>query len=108
MSAILFHVGSLLIDPSSRFEGGPVLDGEVVVFIMYDMVVHEFVQLVKVVERYHGVAVMLGVEVGIPEQDSDQQVGSNAASILETVGVSIDFTVGMLQVAKVVHNGVAD
>lgn len=107
LSSVLFHTGSLLINPAAWLEGCPVGSSEVVSFIVDDMFVHELVQLVKVEEGDHWVAVMLGVEVGIPEQDSHQQVGSAAASVLETVGVSIDFTVGMFQVAAVVDNWIS-
>ena len=55
----------LLGDPTVGLDGGPVLRGEVVALVVNDVIVHQLVELVEVEERDHGVAVVLGMEVGV-------------------------------------------
>jgi len=81
------HVGCLRVDPATTFQGIPVLDGEMIEFVVNDMIVHEFVELVKVVEWNHRVAVVLRVKVGIPQENANQKVGANASSIAKVVVV---------------------
>jgi hypothetical protein len=79
----------------------PVLDGEIIEFVVNDVVVHEFVELVKVVKGDHGVGVVLRVVVGIPQENANQKVGANASSIAKVVVVLGYFAVGMFEIAEV-------
>jgi hypothetical protein len=81
--SVLF--GCLRVDPATNFEGIPVLDGEMIEFVVSDMIVDEFVELVKVVVGSHGVAVVLRVVVGtIPQRENaNQKVEANASSIVK-------------------------
>lgn len=99
---------ALLVNPTTGLEACPVLTGEVSALIVDNMVVHQSVDLVKVEEWDHGVAVVLGVVVGIPEQCSDEQVGAHGASVQEAVGFLGHLTVSMFEVAEIVHNRVAN
>ncbi len=102
-----FHVGCLRINPSTTLQGIPVLDGEMIEFVVNDVVVHEFVELVKVVKGDHGVGVVLRVVVGIPQENANQKVGANASSIAKKVVVVLGyFAVCMFEIAEVVDNRV--
>lgn len=75
---------------------------------MNNMLIHEFIDLVQVEKGDHGVTVMLGVKVGVPEQNTNEQIGSNTACVEEAVGIFGDFTVGVLEVTDVVDDGVSN
>jgi hypothetical protein len=75
-------------------------------FVVSAMVVQEFVELVKVAKGDHGVAVILSVVVGIPQENANQKVGANASSIAKVVVVLGYFAVGMFEIAEVVDNRV--
>lgn len=67
LSAVGGHIGTLSVDPTTRHECGPVLKSEMVVLVVENVLVHQFTELVKIVKGYHGVTMVLGVEVGIPQ-----------------------------------------
>lgn len=67
LSAVGGHVGTLSVDPTTRHECGPVLKSEMVVLVVENVLVHQFTELVKIVKGDHGVTMVLGVEVGIPQ-----------------------------------------
>jgi hypothetical protein len=73
-----------------------------------DMLVHEFVQLVEVEKRNHGVAVVLGVIVGVPEKTADDDIGPHTAGIAKAIGNLGDFTIGVFKVTEKVDHGVPD
>jgi hypothetical protein len=50
---------------------------------------------------------VLGMKVSIPQQDTNEQVGTDAASVAETIGFFRDFAVSVLQVTNIVHDWVA-
>jgi hypothetical protein len=61
---------------------------------------------VKVEKGNHGVAVVLRVIVGIPEENVNQKFGANASSIVKAVVFHGYFAVGMFKIAEVVDNWV--
>jgi hypothetical protein len=71
-SGVLIHGRSLLINPASHFERGNVLDREVVNLFMNHMLIHELVQLVKIVKGHHGVAMVFGMIVGVPQENTNE------------------------------------
>lgn len=101
------HTLVLLVDPSSRFERSPVLSGEMVTFVVEHVRVHEFVDTAQVEKWDHGVAVMLGVVVGVPQERPDDNVTADAAGVPQTVRVLGDFAIGVLKVPEVVDHRVA-
>jgi hypothetical protein len=44
---------------------------------------------------------MFGMKVGVPEENTNKQVGAHTACIPQTVGVLGDFAIGMFQVSEV-------
>jgi len=100
------HVTSLHVDPTTRDNRRNVLQRKVVLLAVDDMFLHELVQLVKVKEGHHGVAVMLGVEVRIPEKNTSDNVGTDRSSVSEAVGDLGDFAIGVFKVADVVDDRV--
>jgi len=78
-----------------------------IVLVVHDVLVHELVELVKVEKRNHRVAVMFRVEIGVPKERANNNVGPNAASVAKTVAVFGHFAVGVLEVANEVDAGVA-
>jgi len=100
-------VGGLLGNPSVGLDGLPVLHSKVVALLVDNVRVHELVDLVQVVERDHWVAVVLGVEVGVPQERAHNDAGADAAGVEQAVGLLGDFAVGVLEVAKVVDDGVS-
>jgi len=97
----------LFVNPSIGLDAFPVLLGKVTALIMDDMVMHESIDLVEIEKGNHGVAVVLGVEVGIPHNGTDEKVGANGTSVEEVVVLLGHFAVRMLKVAKVVDHGVS-
>jgi len=103
----LVAVVLLLGNPSVGLDGLPVLHGEVVALVVDDVRVHKFVDLVQIVEGDHRVAVVLGVEVGVPEQRANNDAGADAACVEQAVWVLGNFAVGVLEVAEVVDDRVS-
>jgi hypothetical protein len=99
--------GGLLVDPASRLDGLPVLSGKVILLVVDDMGIHELVDLVKIEKWDHWVGMVFRVVVSVPQQCANDNVGADAASIEQAVGLLGDFAIGMLEVAEVVHNRVA-
>lgn len=97
-------IGILLRDPAIRFHGFPILRGKVIAFIINHVLVHVFIELVQSKERDHGVTMMLGVKVSVPKQGTDDQVGSNTASVAQTIGLLGNVTVGVFEIAEVVDD----
>jgi citrate lyase gamma subunit len=97
---------ALLVNPAVGLDGMPVLSSKVGELAVDDMAIHEGMELVKVEEGNHGVAVVLGVEVGVPEDGADQQAGVHGAGVQKTVGNLRDLAVGVFQVAEEVDNRV--
>ena len=56
--------------------------------------------LVKIEEGNHGVAVVLAVVVGVPKDGSDEKVRANSASVEKAVGLFGDLAIGMLKVSR--------
>ena len=56
----------------------------------------QFMNLVEIEERNHGVAVVFAVVVGIPKDGTDEKVGADSAGVEETVGFLGDLAVSML------------
>lgn len=102
------HVASLGINPTTWNKGGNVLCREVILFTIDHVFLHEFVQLVKVVKRDHRVQVMFGMKVGIPQEDTDEKIGADRTCVTKTIGDLGNFTIGMFEVAEVVHHGVSN
>ena len=97
---------ALLVDPAVGFYAMPVLSSKIGEFAVDDMAIHEGMELVKVEEGDHGVAVMLGMEVGVPENGTDEKAGVDGAGVQKTVGNLGNLAVGMFQVAEEVDNGI--
>ena len=105
---VRFHIGHLLVNPTSAFECGPILRSEMISLVMDDMLIHKIIQFVEIEEWNHRVAMVFGMKVGIPEQNSDQQIGSHTSGISEAVGISRYLTVGVFQVSEIIHHGVSE
>jgi hypothetical protein len=72
---------SLLVNPSAGPDAVPVVLGEVATLVVDNMSMRQGVDLVKVEEGDHWVAVVFGVEVGIPEDGADENVGADRTSV---------------------------
>ena len=69
---------------------------------------HEGVKLVEVEKWNHGVAVVLGVVVGVPKDSSDEKAGMDSACVQQTVRHLVDFAVRVFQIAEEVDNRVTN
>jgi len=81
----------LLVNPAAGLERCQVLSGEVIVLVVLAIGVHDFVDLVKVEKWDHGVAVVLGMVVGIPQECPNKDIRSDASRILQAVRSLRDF-----------------
>jgi len=95
------------IDPSTGSNGRPILGGKVFRLVVDHEMRHFFVQFVQIVKGNHGIGMMFGMKVGIPQQDAYQEVGTYRAGVAQTVGCLGDFAVGVFQIANKIDHGVA-
>ena len=74
---------------------------------MNHVIVHDCIDLMEIEKRNHRVAVVLGVEVRVPKQSTNDEIRANGPSIAKTIGLFGDLAIGMLKVAEVVNNWIA-
>jgi hypothetical protein len=79
-----------------------------VALVVKDVCVHVLVDAAQVEKWDHGIAVVLGMVVRIPQQSSNDDVAPDASSVPQAVGLLGYFAVGVLEVAEVVDAWVPD
>jgi hypothetical protein len=100
------HACGLLVDPAPGLDCRPILSSKMIVFVVKDMWVYELVEFVKIEEWHHWIRVVSRVEVRVPEKRANDNVGLDAASVEQEVGVLGDFAISMLEVADEIHSRV--
>jgi len=98
----------LLVNAATFLHTCPVLEREITTIAVRNTTLHQCVQLVKVEEENHRVAMMLDVVVGVLQKQTSQKVGLDCASVAEIIVYLGHPTVGMLEISKVVDTGIPD
>jgi hypothetical protein len=79
-----------------------------VALVVNDVWVHVLVDAAQVEKRDHGIAVVLCVVVGIPQQSSNDDVALDTSSVSQAVGLLGHLAVCVLEVAEVVDARVSN
>lgn len=88
------------------FDHLPILPNEGLTLIVLNVIVHQLVQNWQIKKWDHGVGVVLGVEIRLPQQPPDEPIRLDSPRIVKLVVREV--AVGMFSVAEEVDRSVAD